>query len=81
MIPIGAERKPRNPTRIPKILDALEIYWEKQPDTRLGQLLMNIAFASGKTLDCFYYEDKDLLEFLEGENHKNFLKEDDNKGL
>lgn len=73
---------PRDPKRIPKILDALEIYWEKQPDTRLGQLLMNVAFADGHSeRDCFYYEDSNLLNFLENENHKKFLEENGNKGL
>lgn len=33
----------RDPARIPRVLDALRETWEKHPDLRLGQLLMNIA--------------------------------------
>lgn len=31
----------RDPARIPRILEALRVEWEKQPDLRLGQLLLN----------------------------------------
>lgn len=79
--PTGAERKPRDPKRIPKILDALEIYWEKQPDMRLGQLVFAFASMDKQMLNPFYYEDDDLLAFLEAENHRQFLKESENKGL
>lgn len=73
----------RDIKRIPKILDALEIYWERSPDCRLGQILMNIPKLDkpGFYKDCFFYEDDDLLEYLENENHKKFLEENGNKGL
>lgn len=31
----------RDPARIPRILEALRVEWEKTPDIRLGQLLVN----------------------------------------
>lgn len=60
----------RDIKRIPKILDALEIYWENQPDMRLGQLLFALASLDKGMLNPFYYEDSDLLEYLENENNK-----------
>jgi hypothetical protein len=36
--------KPRDPTRIDKILAVIRELWVMQPDTRLGQLLMNFCF-------------------------------------
>jgi uncharacterized protein YihD (DUF1040 family) len=39
--------KPRDPKRIPEVLDALKKIWKKYPDQRLGQLLLNFAFLEG----------------------------------
>lgn len=33
----------RNPERIPRILEKIEAIWINEPDTRLGQLLVNFA--------------------------------------
>ena len=33
----------RDPRRIPKVLNGLCDIWERYPDIRLGQLLMNVA--------------------------------------
>lgn len=50
---------PRNPDRIPRILEKLGKLWQKYPDMRLGQLLQNARGAEGTEL--FYLED-DVLE-------------------
>lgn len=34
--------KPRPQARIPITLQTIALYWQKHPDLRLGQLLMNI---------------------------------------
>ena len=57
----------RNPKRIPKILKEVEKAWEKNPDLRLGQFLLNLfPFYS---VDLYYIEDevlaKKLKEFYE----------------
>lgn len=39
----------RDPARIPRILEALRVEWEKQPDMRLGQLLVNSLSASWRS--------------------------------
>ena len=52
---------PRDPDRIPLVLAALERYWTKHPDLRLGQIVSNV---SGK-YDPFYLDDTDLLTALE----------------
>ena len=52
----------RDPARIPLILDAVRKAWEKNPDLRLGQLIMG-ATPAGK--DTFSLEDDVLLQELE----------------
>jgi len=50
----------RNPKRIKNILKNIEVIWEKYPDLRLGQLLINATTEEG-----FYYtEDEDLMNRL-----------------
>lgn len=48
----------RRPERIPAIMGELQALWQKFPEMRLGQLLLN----SMGTDDLFYLEDKDLLQ-------------------
>jgi len=59
---VNAGLKPRDPKRIPEILDSLKKLWEKEPDQRLGQVLENYVFINGKRGDntscaLFYQED------------------------
>ena len=55
----------RDPNRMKPLLDTILQYWEKQPDTRLCQLLSNVAFESGwRDNDLFYYEDDELQKSL-----------------
>ena len=49
----------RDPERIPVILERLRKVWEKYPDLRLGQLIINV-FG-----DAYYIEDEKLVEALE----------------
>jgi uncharacterized protein YihD (DUF1040 family) len=51
----------RNPKRIPKILKELSKVWQKYPDLRFGQLLMN-CYINGT--DLYYIEDEQLIKKL-----------------
>lgn len=48
----------RDPNRIPDVLRALGLLWQKYPDLRLGQLLLNFDVA-------YYTEDDVVLALLE----------------
>ncbi len=50
----------RDPERISVVLDAIEKYWRKHPDLRLGQILVN---ATGKN-DLFFPEEDAVLQGL-----------------
>ena len=54
--------------RIPEVLSSLKKVWEKYPDMRLGQLLMNIARLAGPEQNLFYIEDDELLKRLSRQN-------------
>jgi hypothetical protein len=59
----------RDPNRIPKVLAALAKVWYKNPDWRLGQLVVNACGVPGRRdggPDPFYIEDEALLEGLAG---------------
>ena len=53
----------RDPNRIPNVCKRLAELWSKVPDWRLGQLFCNIQRMSER--DLFFYEDEDLLKFIE----------------
>lgn len=48
----------RDPKRIKRILTIIEEYWDKHPDMRLTQLIMNVLQMNE---DPYYIED-DILE-------------------
>lgn len=57
----------RDPARIPRILEALRVEWEKSPDLRPGQLIVNAtpderATWDPKDVTLFYREDEALVE-------------------
>jgi uncharacterized protein YihD (DUF1040 family) len=52
----------RDAKRIKTILDKLKRVWEKQPDTRLGQLL---SILPENQRDIFYLEDDELEKMLD----------------
>jgi uncharacterized protein YihD (DUF1040 family) len=64
----------RDPKRIPKVLEAIQELWKKNPDWRLGQLLINVIDSSNGPTEIFKIwnlEDEDLLEKI---NHKKQKK-------
>ena len=59
----------RDPIRIGTILHYLRLHWEKNPDLRLGQIIVNLV-KNTETVSCpevFYFEDDALLEWLKHE--------------
>ena len=55
----------RDPERINVILHRLGEAWKRNPDYRLGQLLVNVVRPSEPCPQIFYFEDTELLERLE----------------
>lgn len=57
---------PRDPKRITQVLGLILVEWEKNPDLRLGQLLVNtITAATGQSptaSDVFNFEDDRLID-------------------
>jgi uncharacterized protein YihD (DUF1040 family) len=51
----------RPTNRIERILEKLKRVWEKQPDTRLGQLISNLPKDDR---DIFFIEDEELEKML-----------------
>jgi uncharacterized protein YihD (DUF1040 family) len=52
----------RPTNRIERILEKLKRVWEKQPDTRLGQLISNLPKDDR---DIFFIEDEELEKMLD----------------
>lgn len=61
----------RDPTRIPEMLNEIMEVWQKHPDMRLGQLLINCFPHYWESSDIFYIEDDKFLKSIEewGRNH------------
>jgi hypothetical protein len=67
-------KPPRAPERIAPMLDQIREIWERTPDLRLGQLLVNtinrerqqrVPHSGGELLNVlFYMEDEELLARL-----------------
>ena len=56
----------RDPNRIPQIINALKMYWEKHPDQRLGQILSNVNNVTEDRIDdIFYMEDDQIIKGLD----------------
>ena len=53
----------RDPKRIEKVLGILRLYWEANPDLRLGQIVGNVARDVG--LGPYYMEDDILVQVLQ----------------
>ena len=58
----------RDIKRIKPFLEEIEKLWEKVPDWRFGQLVMNVLGTCKK--DPFFYEEDEMLELW-----KEFFKE------
>jgi len=54
----------RDPRRIEQILDVVREIWEREPDLRLGQIVVNAVRPSEPCPQIFYAEDDDLLKGL-----------------
>lgn len=55
---------PRDPQRIPDVLHLIEKVWQKHPDLRLGQLLLNHIDPVSPCPELYYLEDDELLRRL-----------------
>lgn len=53
----------RDIKRIKPFLDRLEIVWNKVPDWRFGQLMVNVL--NSLPYDPFYYDDNKLIQEFE----------------
>ena len=53
----------RDPNRIKEVCNLLKQAWEKDPDQRLGQFLMNYIFGDFNT-KAFYIEDNEIEDKL-----------------
>ncbi len=55
----------RDPKRIKRVCDLLEMAWSRYPDQRLGQLLLNYVFGSiGRDSHIYHKEDNDIENLL-----------------
>jgi uncharacterized protein YihD (DUF1040 family) len=54
--------RPRDPARIAPVLDAVQDAWTKNPELRLGQLIVNAARRADT--DAFQIEDDRLIGSL-----------------
>ena len=52
----------RDPKRIDKILKDIKEIWEKHPDTRLGQLILNLEGTV--EIPIYHMEDEELVASL-----------------
>ena len=55
---------PRDPKRIPEVLRLIEEVWQKNPDWRLGQLLLNHINPVSPCPELYYIADDALLRRL-----------------
>ena len=60
----------RDPARIHQIVSALEEYWEKNPDLRLCQIIVNLTSKTNFSMDPYYMEDDLFKKLLEEELEK-----------
>jgi hypothetical protein len=63
---------PRDPNRIRPTLASIEKFWQRHPDWRLGQLLVNLASLtdSDGRVDVFNMEDDTLLDRINDLSHR-----------
>jgi uncharacterized protein YihD (DUF1040 family) len=60
----------RDPARIEEMLEYLRRCWVYQPDTRLSQLLVNVANTGETMPKLFYMEDDKMLLRLKEESKR-----------
>lgn len=54
----------RDPKRIPILIDELKAFWIKNPDLRLGQIMLIAGKKAGCGEDIWNIEDKELIDAL-----------------
>lgn len=64
----------RDPARIPRILEAIWNVWERDPDLRLGQLIVNAIRPSRPAPQIFGFEDSKFEERLNNDRTEDFPK-------
>lgn len=50
----------RDPARIPQMLELVKTIWEKNPQLRFGQLILNVCAVT----ELYMMEDADLAKYL-----------------
>ena len=55
----------RDPNRIPDVLEAIRLAWEKYPDLRLGQLIVNAVRPKEPCSEIFSIEEPELIKGLD----------------
>lgn len=60
----------RDPNRIPIILKQLEKVWSREPDLRIGQLIVSLVNPEESCSKIFFFEDDQLLEALAAEEER-----------
>lgn len=56
----------RNKSRIPEFCDRLAKAWERLPDWRFGQLMMNcLGEMAARGRDPFFPEEDEMIRFIE----------------
>ena len=53
----------RNPNRIHEFCDRLAAAWQKYPDFRFGQFMINLFREMDR--DPWFYEDEDMIKYIE----------------
>ena len=54
------EGQPRNPARIPRMIDLLRMAWAQNPDLRMGQLLTNAAGIGGNATSNIFNTEEEI---------------------
>ena len=72
-------QSPRDPARIDDMLEYPRRCWIHQPDTRLAQLLMNMANVGESAPKLYHLEDDKLMRVMKEESErlsKEYLKKE-----
>ena len=67
--------KPRDPARIPRMLDLVGNRWLRSPDLRFFQLLEGIFGCPILLKKCFFYQEDDITETLLTKEHSSARSE------
>jgi hypothetical protein len=65
----------RDPDRINTVLDKIRLIWLRDPDVRLGQLLIAAVGPKNPCPELFYIEEKDLMKRLEEYSRRKIARD------